>query len=383
MTIKKLMATTLAWGMLLTSFSALATEIQPELSPTPLPSNIEIEGFAIEEIPFSDYLADKPASIEGKTPLYTTKIKPFSTGNSITMRAKQSFESEAVCSIREREVVTIYEVLPSFVLAEYEGNVGYIIRTWVDENMTAINPETTPPYGVNPMKYVATLTQDNTKIHIEPDANSEFFDITPNAGSKISIVDFVDGFAQVIYYRSYGYIDATQLTDLVTVSPIIDPLSNETPIAAFSSFFYFNTGDDGNEGRCLNIIRSCERMSTILEPGEVLDFNNDVGPYKKANGYHAAPVLIDGGSQLGYGGGTCQSSSTLYNAIRQLPDITVLHRRPHGPGCARYLPMHQDAAVGGGSEINFVFRNDYPYPLQIVADSTGEGSISIQIFKAN
>lgn len=87
-------------------------------------------------------------------------------------------------------------------------------------------------------------------------------------------------------------------------------------------------------------------MTRVMQPGESLDFNAQIGPYKRTNGYHPAPVLIDGGSQLGYGGGTCQSSSTLYNAVRQLSGLTVLYRRPHGPGCAKYLPMHQDAAVG-------------------------------------
>ena len=87
-------------------------------------------------------------------------------------------------------------------------------------------------------------------------------------------------------------------------------------------------------------------------------------------------------SQIGYGGGTCQSSSTLYNTVRQLPGITVLMRRPHGPGCARYLPMHQDAAVGNES-LNFIFRNDYGFPIRILAQSTGEGVITIQIFRAD
>ena len=118
----------------------------------------------------------------------------------------------------------------------------------------------------------------------------------------------------------------------------------------------------------------------LLQPGDELDFNNDVGPYKKNNGYFPAPVLIDGGSQLGYGGGTCQSSSTLYNTIRMVPGITILQRRPHGPGCARYLPMHQDAAVGT-TELNLRFRNDTPHTLRILAESTGEGTLCIQIFR--
>lgn len=169
---------------------------------------------------------------------------------------------------------------------------------------------------------------------------------------------------------------------MVVVSQSDTPLSEDTPIAAFCSFFPYKTGAEGNDGRCLNIVRSCELMTRTMQIGESLDFNAQIGPYKRANGYHPAPVLIAGGSQLGYGGGTCQSSSTLYNTVRQLSGITILMRRPHGPGCARYLPMHQDAAVGS-SNLNFIFRNDCEFPIRIVAESKGEGSICIQVFRAD
>ena len=321
-------------------------------------------------------------SIEGLTPLYTTKIKLMTaSGTAASIRAAQDETSESLGAVSKDEIVTIYKVYPAFVLVEYEGIVGFVKRTCIDENCTTINPETTPPYGVMMMGYVATTT-DTTPIHVSPDNASETFPIEVGTGSKVAIIEFVDGFAKVLYWRSYGYIDVTLLTDLVVVSPTDEPMSADTPISAFSSFFKYNNGVELNDGRVKNIVRSCELMTRVMQPGEQLDFNAQIGPYKKANGYFPAPVLIDGGSQPGYGGGTCQSSSTLYNTVRQLPGITVLYRRPHGPGCARYLPMHQDAAVGNDS-LNFIFRNDYSFPIRIVAESSGEGVITIQIFKVS
>lgn len=363
---------------------ALAEEDVSLLSnPENLPGGVEVEGVASgeeEEAVEADAVGQR-ASIEGLTPLYTTKIKPFvSSGTTIRMRAEQSGDSDVVCVIRAGESINVYAVYPSYVLAEYEGNVGYIIRTWVDENMVTLDPVHTPPYGVVPAQYVATLTHDQTPVYVAPSTESEINDIRPGKGSKVAILEFVDGFAKVLYWRSYGYIEASELTDLVVVAQGEEPLSEETPIAAFCSFFAYNTGSDGNEGRCKNIVRSCELMTRVMQPGESLDFNAQIGPYKRANGYFPAPVLIDGGSQLGYGGGTCQSSSTLYNTVRQIPQITIVKRRPHGPGCARYLPMHQDAAVGN-VDLNFIFRNDCAYPIRILAESTGEGTLCIQIFK--
>ena len=371
--------------LLAAAFSALAEETDPVMTAEEAEAaGIEVEGIATEdedETAVAD-AEDQPASIEGLTPLYTTEIKPFvASGKAIRMRALQDGESDVVCVIDAGETITVYAVYPSYVLAEYNGYVGYIIRTWVDENMTTLDPENTPPYGVVTSKYVATLTE-TANIYAEPSLSAEINDIHPGAGNKIAILDFVDGFAKVLVWRSYGYIDARVLTDLVMVAQGDEPMSDETPIAAFCSFFEYNTGAEGNDGRCKNIVRSCESMTRLMQPGESLDFNAQVGPYKKNNGYFPAPVLIDGGTQIGYGGGTCQSSSTLYNAIRQVPGITVLMRRPHGPGCARYLPMHQDAAVGNDS-LNLVFRNDCEYPIYVLAESTGEGTLCIQIFRAD
>lgn len=347
------------------------------------PSGIEVEGVASDEDEAPAAASDtESASIAGLKPLYRTKIKPFTaTGTTIRMRLKQDKESEIVCLLKKNDLITIYKVYPAYVLAEFEGNVGFVVRTWIDENCENLDPVNNPPYGVVPMSYVATATAP-LNVYTSPSTSAPVNDIVVGAGSKISVIEFVNGFAKVLYYRSYGYIDARLLTDLVVVSPTETPMSEDTPIAAFCSFFPYNTGAAGNDGRCRNIVRSCELMTRTMAIGESLNFNSQIGPYKKANGYFPAPVLIAGGSQLGYGGGTCQSSSTLYNTVRQLSGITVLMRRPHGPGCARYLPMHQDAAVGSDS-LNFIFRNDCEYPIRIVAESTGQGSLCIQVFRAD
>ena len=373
--LKRLLMIFLCVCMLLPVFAA-AEEAPAE---TPLPENVETEGFADAEEETAGDVSMQPASIEGLEPLYIATIKPFTSGNAIRMRSLQSKDSEAVCYVEKGEEVTVYAVYPTYVLAEYNGNVGYIIRTWVDENMHTIDPEKTPPYGTVPSQFVATV-KELAPIYTSPSTHADVNKIKAGPGSKVAVLEFVDGFAKVLYWRSYGYIEASKLMDVVTVSPTEEPMSSDTPIAAFCSFFEYNTGAEGNEGRCKNIVRSCELMTRVMQPGEVLDFNAHIGPYKRSNGYHPAPVLISGGSQLGYGGGTCQSSSTLYNTVRQLSGITILHRRPHGPGCARYLPMHQDAAVGN-TQLNFIFRNDYDFPIRFLAESTGEGVICIQIFR--
>ena len=280
-------------------------------------------------------------SVKGLTPLYTTKVSKSST----PILADQDEDSKVLGSVSKYKVITIYRVFPAFVLAEYNGVSGFISRTRIDENVTALDPENTVPYGVTVTQYVATTT-GVAKVYVDPDTSSDTFPIQVGVGSKVAILGFNGSFAKVLYWRSYGYIDISLLTDLVVVSPTDTPMSASTPIAAFSSFFAYNNGNELNDGRVKNIVRSCSSMTRVMQPGETLKFNEQVGPYKKSNGYFPAPVLIDGTVKPGYGGGTCQSSSTLYNTVRKLPGITVVYRRPAWPQL-RQIPAHASGCGRG------------------------------------
>jgi len=380
--LKRLLALCLA-GMLILFSAAVFAEDTAQTQPIDLGNEEVVEDDVADDgmgeiVGQSDRVSP---SVKGLKPLYTTKIK-FLTANGsyATIRADQDQNSKALGTAYKGNVITIYKVFPAYVLAEYNGVSGFILRTCIDENVTVLDPENTPPYGVTVNQYVATTTAV-AKVYVDPDTTSKPFPIEIGAGSKVAILGFNGSFAKVLYWRSYGYIDASLLKDLVVVSPTITPMSDDTPLAAFSSFFVYNNGVELNDGRVKNIMRSCESMTRIMQPGESLNFNEQVGPYSKSNGYFPAPVLVNGTAKPGYGGGTCQSSSTLYNTVRQLPGVAIVYRRPHGPACARYLPMHQDAAVGN-STLNFIFRNDYDFPIRILAQTTGEGVLTIQIFRA-
>ena len=97
-------------------------------------------------------------------------------------------------------------------------------------------------------------------------------------------------------------------------------------------------------------------------------------------GYLIAGTLSDGSASSGYGGGTCQVSSTLYNALLQLPGINILYRRAHGEDCAPYLPHGVDAAVGNKTQ-NLRWRNDYDFPIRVEAHTSGDGALCMLIYR--
>jgi len=235
----------------------------------------------------------------------------------------------------------------------------------------------TPPYGVQKSAYIAT-TADVCEVR-KSMSNADESWVVLNPGTKLSIWKIQDGWAVVPYWRTYGYIDLNDLTDMIPVSPTDDPINEETPIAAYTSYYTMDTSDI-NQSRIINIRVACERLTRVMQPGESLNFNKNVGPYRPQFGYQQAWVLVNGESIPGYGGGTCQVSSTLYNALLQLPQVEILQRRPHGPSGAKYLPHGVDAAVGNDN-LNLRFRNDYDFPIRVEGHTSNDGALLMLVYK--
>lgn len=136
---------------------------------------------------------------------------------------------------------------------------------------------------------------------------------------------------------------------------------------------------DNSEGRLTNIQITCSLINdTIISPGDTFSFNDIVGQPTSERGYKEATIIIDGEHERGIGGGNCQVSSTLYNAILEIPFITVIERNEHGLPVT-YVPKGQDAAVSFGS-LDLKFRNDSDKEIRIVM-TTDDENITAKIYQ--
>jgi vancomycin resistance protein VanW len=108
---------------------------------------------------------------------------------------------------------------------------------------------------------------------------------------------------------------------------------------------------------------------TVIRPGATFSFLKTVGPWTADMGYEKAPVSYDGELVASWGGGVCQTSTTLYNAAL-LAGLEVIERhRHHWP--ARYAPVGRDAAVAY-YDIDLKFRNNLPAPVRVVGEIKGK-----------
>ncbi|CCQ95251.1 putative VanW family protein [[Clostridium] ultunense Esp] len=133
---------------------------------------------------------------------------------------------------------------------------------------------------------------------------------------------------------------------------------------------YSTSFKGSSQNRIENIRLSANAIKgKILMPGESMSFNETTGPRAKKYGYKEANVIIAGEFTPDVGGGVCQTSTTLYNALL-LADIAILERSPHSIP-AKYVKFGQDAAVAFGF-LDLKFRNDFDFPIYFDSKVLGD-----------
>ena len=122
---------------------------------------------------------------------------------------------------------------------------------------------------------------------------------------------------------------------------------------------------EGNRNRRSNIRTAMAKLNgRRVEPGEVFSFNSTIGERTEAAGYKMAGAFIDGLLTEEFGGGICQVSTTLFNAVAKA-DLELIARSPHSRPVG-YVEKGKDAAVSWPNQ-DFKFQNDTPYPVFILA----------------
>lgn len=155
-------------------------------------------------------------------------------------------------------------------------------------------------------------------------------------------------------------------TNMIGTEAFPDMLSN------FSTKY-----DASNKNRTTNLILAAKKINgTVLMPGETFSYNKVVGERTIAAGYKEAPIYVNGRVEDGLGGGICQITTTLYNAVLYA-NLEVIERTNH-QFVPSYANASRDATVVYGA-IDFKFKNNREYPIKITC-SVANGVANFKIF---
>lgn len=209
-------------------------------------------------------------------------------------------------------------------------------------------------------------------------------------GSGFKVIPEKEG-CVVDYEKStndlYAYLtetwDGKSNVDFTTTTEISQPKYtskdfekvSSTPMGSY--YTSFSTGWS-YENRNLNLKNGAEKIDgTILFPGETYSCNEHLAPWTEDNGWYPAGTYVGGEVEDSLGGGICQVSSTLYNALIRA-ELEIVERYPHSMSVS-YVPLAADAALAGEYK-DLVFKNNTDAPIYIQGIYNPGGTLKFNVY---
>ena len=182
-----------------------------------------------------------------------------------------------------------------------------------------------------------------------------------------------------LYGRLTAALDQADYHAAITVEPevILAAVTKSELTNRFGKISSYTTNTTSNKNRNTNIRLSAEAINgkTVL-PGDTFSFNETTGERTEAKGYKPATAISGGQTQDEIGGGVCQTSSTLFNAVARA-NLEIVSRSPHA-WPSNYVEKGMDATVNWPG-LDFKFRNNTDWPVFIVAHYENQ-KVTVEIY---
>jgi hypothetical protein len=204
--------------------------------------------------------------------------------------------------------------------------------------------------------------ESDDSIHIFSEINAYRVDLVEL--QKRLIAQMPDAASPWLLYLLAGKPLPLNVTlPIVVKQPTVTSLSLKNQGIARKISQFTTTFATSAAGRIHNISASAQTMQDqLLAPGEIFDYSKIIRQTEKTSGYQEAPVIYNGKLVPGIGGGICQVSTTLYNAVLRA-GLQIIERRNHSLPIS-YVPLGQDATYAT-DYINFRFRNNSEHYIVI------------------
>lgn len=208
-------------------------------------------------------------------------------------------------------------------------------------------------------------------VNFSPDSENMFSISEGSSGIKVDRAS-LDQALNEAFESGENYIINIPFVDITPQQDLENILQNIALRSSFSTNYSKST-----DNRKSNIKLALSKFNgMIVEPGQEVSFNNVTGARTIQNGYKDAKIIFNGSYVSGVGGGVCQASTTLYNALI-LADVEVKQVNHHSLP-ASYVPLSFDAMVSEGyADLIFVNSLDSPIYIKTYGDND---NVTVEIY---
>ena len=251
-----------------------------------------------------------------------------------------------------------YHALRDVSKEKYVIEEGYAVNREATEAF--LNEKAVPlaKHAVN-----ATITKYSGGFSITPEREGKTVNIKKTIAS---LEEYLNG--------TWDYKNFEYTVILKKENPTIKAAELETIQDELGSF----STDAGGGTRWQNLKTGISKINgLVVMPGEEVSVHDVTAPYDAEHGYVAAGSYENGQVVDTYGGGICQVSSTLYNALLRA-EVKIVKRYPHSMLVA-YVDPSADAAIAGDYK-DLVFKNNYDTPLYIEGNIDSSNRLIVKIY---
>jgi vancomycin resistance protein YoaR len=317
-----------------------------------LSGKTKAEAKALIQGKYGDIVLQKKITIKGGDKLYTIDYSKLSANYNIEEAVNEAFTYG-----KERSFIEKFKLVKTPVPKNIELKFNY------------------DPKAIKEL--IAGMQKDIDKAPVNGSiamASSGKFSVTPEKnGAKLNTEKLEQDIINKINGDISGDTDLEAPIDVVQASVTAEQLSKvNTKLSSFTTNFSTSSAN-----RIENIKLATKSINgLLLMPGDTFSFNDVVGQRTAARGYKEAGVIINNKLDSGIGGGICQVSSTLYNAVIRA-NINSTERRHHSLPSS-YVGLGMDATVSYGS-IDYKFKNTLQTPIYIEGFLNGK-TVSFNVY---
>ena len=263
------------------------------------------------------------------------------------------------------------------------GHAGNIMKRYKDQKDLQHSGKTFPLSWQTNEDTVRTYVENNCTKYDKKAQNASltrengaFNFVAGTEGLELNVDSAVRTISD--YLENSWTSDNTEVLNLET--QVTEPEGSAEELANIKDLLGSFTTSFSTSGsnRCKNVSSGASHINgTVLYPGEEFSAYETVSPFTEANGYAMAGSYLNGEVVDSMGGGICQVSTTLYNAVLRA-ELNVTERSPHSM-TVHYVDLSEDAAIAGTYK-DFKFVNSTEYPIYIEGYTTSDKKITFNIY---
>lgn len=257
-----------------------------------------------------------------------------------------------------------YNIKDAMQKAYDYGREGSLLKRYEQISKLKDSPlKITAAYNFNNDFVKSKLSELESKVYIKPinasvyRADNKFIVTSGKDGRKLNLDTTLPFLIKLLNEKKEGTVEL--------IFDVIQPMYNESDFDNVKNILgsYTTVFTGTNSQRNINIINAAQKINnSVVYPSEIFSVNSALKPFTFKNGYRNAPVIVEGKIVDDLGGGICQVSTALYNAVLY-SELKVTERQNHSLKVG-YVDYGYDATLAG-NYIDLKFKNTTRTPVLI------------------